>query len=97
MLLLQINRAPASAAAVYLEGEKIAILDLSKDQTYEIDGKYHAVITVKDGAVCVSRSDCPNGDCVRSGKINKKGQSIVCLPNRLTVSVGEEKLDAVIG
>ncbi len=41
----------------------------------------------QDGAVRVSESDCPNQDCVHSGAISRAGQSIVCLPARVAVTL----------
>ena len=37
--------------------------------------------------VCVAESDCPTLDCVRTGVISRAGQSIVCLPGRIVVSL----------
>lgn len=44
-------------------------------------------ITVKDGEVYMSDSTCKNQICVNSGKISKKGESIICLPNKVTVEI----------
>ena len=41
----------------------------------------------ENGAVRVAHSDCPNQDCVRSGAISRAGQSIVCLPARISVTL----------
>ena len=35
----------------------------------------------------VASSDCPNQDCVHSGAISRAGQSIVCLPARVAVTL----------
>lgn len=45
------------------------------------------VVRVKEGAVLVAEADCPNQDCVCQGGISSAGQQIVCLPNKLVVSV----------
>ncbi|WP_440248169.1 NusG domain II-containing protein [Catenibacterium faecis] len=36
---------------------------------------------------------CPDHLCIKQGTINKKGQSIICLPHKLIVEVvsGDEK------
>ena len=44
-------------------------------------------ITVKDGEDYMSDSTCKNQICVNSGKISKKGESIICLPNKVTVEI----------
>ncbi len=60
----------------------------TREETIETDLGYN-VITVKNGNVYVSSADCRDGICERKGKINKVGESIVCLPHRLIVEVVE--------
>lgn len=43
--------------------------------------------------VCVSESDCPTLDCVRTGVISRAGQSIVCLPGRIVVTLEGTQTD----
>ena len=48
----------------------------------------------------VTSSDCPNGDCIRTGIITRSGESIVCLPARTVISLSggaANGVDAVIG
>ena len=54
--------------------------------TYESRG-YTLTVAVENGVVRVSESDCPNQDCVHSGAISRAGQSIVCLPARVAVTL----------
>ena len=55
-----------------------------------------AKITVKDGFVFVSESNCPDKLCERFGKISKSGESIICVPNKLTVKItGSGEVDSV--
>lgn len=53
---------------------------------------YYNVVDIRGGSVTVSEASCANQVCVRHGSISKPGESIVCLPNRLVVSIegGEE-------
>ena len=53
---------------------------------------YYNVISISGGKVSVSEASCKNQVCVRHGSISHSGESIVCLPNRLVVSIdgGEE-------
>lgn len=45
------------------------------------------VIEIKDGCCFISNADCRDGVCQKSGKISRRGESIVCLPHRLIVEV----------
>ena len=44
-------------------------------------------IVIKDGYVYMGDADCKNQVCVKSGKISKKGESILCLPNKTIVTI----------
>lgn len=50
------------------------------------------VIRIGGGEVWVAEADCPDGYCVRQGKVHKRNETIVCLPHRLVIEVtgGEE-------
>ncbi len=44
-------------------------------------------VHIGDGAVWVSDADCPDGLCVRQGKVSRRGQSVICLPHQLVITV----------
>ena len=73
---------------VSIDGESVECCALSAytGGTYESRG-YTLTVTVENGAVRVSESDCPNQDCVHSGAISRAGQSVVCLPARIAVTL----------
>ena len=50
-------------------------------------------------SVRVSSSDCPGQDCVHTGAISRAGQSIVCLPAQVVISLvgAASDVDAVLG
>lgn len=70
------------------------------ERTIQANG-YTLKIILTDKEVWVEESDCPTQDCVHTGHISRSGQSIVCLPARVTVRLvggtGEPDVDAVIG
>ena len=48
---------------------------------------YAGTITVQDGQVFVSGASCPDKLCMAQGHKSHGGETIVCLPNKLVVSV----------
>lgn len=42
---------------------------------------------IEDGAVWVTDADCPDKVCEHSGRIRYEHQSIVCLPNKITITI----------
>lgn len=50
------------------------------------------IVVIKDGRVTMSEASCKNQVCVKHKAINRTGESIICLPNKVIVSiVGKEK------
>ena len=57
---------------------------------------YYNVVVISGGTVSVTEASCKNQVCVKHGVISRPGESIVCLPNRLVVTIeGGGGYDAV--
>lgn len=56
-------------------------------RTLAVPGHENVVLTIGEGEVAFTHSDCPDKICIRTGKLNKSGQSAACLPNRIIVRV----------
>ncbi|STO00460.1 Uncharacterized protein conserved in bacteria [[Eubacterium] infirmum] len=73
---------------VKVNGEIYGKYSLSKDRTITVNRNGHMnKITIKGGKVQVSKSSCKNQICVKQGSISTTHQSIVCIPNRVVVSI----------
>lgn len=74
-------------------------VSLRMDKRINVEGeKGSVVIEVKEGRVRVVESSCFQKICVNTGWINKPGQNIVCLPNKVLITIeGKESptIDAV--
>ena len=44
-------------------------------------------LIIKDGYVYMKSANCKNNLCVHTGKIHKKGESIICLPNKVIAQI----------
>ena len=93
-------RKDGGAVIVEQAGRETARYALSEDRTVRIEGEggYNLPV-IRGGEAWLSEADCPNLLCVKTGKIRYAGQSIVCLPHKLTVRIvgGASALDAVTG
>lgn len=89
----------AAQAEIYLNSERIETIQLSQNRVFTITGQYSNTITVEDGRIAITASDCPGGDCVHSGWVSSSGRSIVCLPNGLEIRVvaKTDDVDFVVG
>lgn len=94
-VILMRPRGRMTSALVYRDGELLCELPLDKDTEYTVEGEYTNVICVRGGAVAITESTCPGGDCMHTGFISDGGRSIVCLPNRVEIILsGESDVDA---
>ena len=80
-------------AQIYHEGVLLKTLPLDTDTSFDVVGKYTNTITVENGKIAITASDCPGEDCVHSGAIHSSGRSLVCLPNELEVRVVNSQCD----
>ena len=86
-------------AEIYLDGTLVRRVSLDTSAEFSVTGDYMNTVTVRDGKIAVTESDCPGGDCVHSGFIGTSGRSVVCLPNRLEIRVVSSAgdVDFVVG
>lgn len=80
----------ALTATVKHRGQVVAQVELSsltEEKTVPIDGAYHLTITLDKTGAAVTESDCPGQDCLHTGRITRAGQSIVCLPEQVIVTL----------
>ncbi len=61
-----------------------AVYPLDADRTVELET---LTVVIEGGSVYVTAPDCPDKVCEHTGRIRHENQSIVCLPNRVTVTI----------
>ena len=49
------------------------------------------VLEIKSGEASVIEADCPDGLCVKQKAISKQGESIICLPHKLVITVESDE------
>lgn len=80
----------ALTATVKHRGQVVARVELSsltEEKAVSIDGAYHLTVTLDRTGAAVTDSDCPGQDCLHTGRITRAGQSIVCLPEQVIVTL----------
>ena len=82
---------PGSHVIVTIDGKEYGRYPLSRDVEIAIvspiDESYTNVLVIKDGRARVERANCPDGICARHRSVRLSGESIVCLPHRLAITV----------
>ena len=78
--------------SVRVDGVETERHPLSENGTYKIesgDGDYN-ILTIEDGSVSVTESNCRNQICVNTGKKTQAGEIIVCLPHKVVIVLESE-------
>lgn len=85
---------------VTVNGKLTNTLPLDKDTTLTIKGSNHGtnILKIKNGIASITDADCPDKLCVKQKAISKEGETLVCLPHKVVVSISSDeknKLDGV--
>ncbi len=84
---------------VRIDGNVVEHFSLKDEVDYKAESSYgYNYIHIKAGQVYISDADCKNKICVDSGMIDKTGQSLICLPHRLSVEIigiNNPEIDAI--
>lgn len=87
-------------AVISRDGGVIAELDLDANGFYTCPEVPDMVFSVENGTVSVIESGCGDKTCMRTGKISKRGEAIICVPNKIIVEIkgnsSESDVDAVL-
>ena len=86
VLFLFLTRERGGYVEVTKDGALIGTYSLAIDRTVSLNGGTN-VLEIEGGVAYLSYAECPDRTCVNTGKIMYNGQSIICLPNQITVKV----------
>lgn len=82
-------RKPAAIVEVSVNGNIIHEFPLNFEEDFTIlsgeNGKNHLVI--RNGCAEITEATCPDKICVNHAPISESGQTIVCLPNKVVVTI----------
>lgn len=86
-------------AVITLENQPVAVLSLApgEDFAYHFsfgpENEHEAIVEVVEGRVRMldlGQDLCPRGICSHTGWISRDYESIVCLPNRIMITIDED-------
>ncbi len=81
---------------IKVDGETVEKISLAGDYLKkQVNG---VTICRENGEIYVKEANCPDKVCVRSGKISKAGEGIICSPNRVAIEIsGKNQINAMTG
>jgi hypothetical protein len=84
--VLSLTKKDGDYVIVRINGNEVAKYSLSQDGEYSLNGGTN-VLRIENGTAYLVSANCPDHLCVKQGKVDQSGETITCLPNRLTVTV----------
>ena len=94
------GRGKGADVVVYTDGQETARYLLSESVSVVLEGYDGGQnrLEISGGEAFLSEADCPDLLCVKQGGINRSGESIICLPHRIVISIeggAEPEADAI--
>lgn len=84
-------RGEGDVVEVTVDGKLYGTYSLSVDVAEDIitgnDASQHNRLVIKNGKAYVESASCPDGICSSHRPIYRDGESIVCLPNKVVITV----------
>ena len=95
-------RPDGDVVTVEVDGKHYGTYELSKDRVVDIVTGEHGGelnrLVIKNGEAYVETATCPDGICSNHRPVSRDGESIVCLPHKVVITVhqaGGEEPDIV--
>ena len=86
LLVMTLNKEEGSVVVVEIDGATVATYSLEENGEYSLNGGTN-VLVIEDGKAYLNYSNCPDHTCEKTGKIQYVGQSIICLPNKVAITI----------
>lgn len=94
---------PSENRLVIRTQSEVLSYPLSSDRTIPVaSGGYTLTVEIRDGHARVRETDCPDRVCLHTGWISRKGETVICAPAAVRLTVTDPKggvgdADSVIG
>ena len=89
LLVMTLTKEEGSVVVVEIDGATVATYSLEENGEYSLNGGTN-VLVIENGKAYLNYSNCPDHTCERTGKIQYVGQSIICLPNKIAITIKGE-------
>lgn len=88
-------RGGGDTVVVTVDGDSYGTYPLAVNTSVDIatEGGHNRLV-IQDGKAYMEYADCPDGICAAHRPISRQGESIVCLPHKVVVTVVTAETDA---
>ena len=86
LLIVYTTKEEGAKVTVEIDGVFTAEYPLDTDGFFSLNNGTN-VLVIEKGEAYLNYSSCPDHTCENTGKIRYVGQTIICLPNRVSITV----------
>ncbi|MBQ9841897.1 MAG: NusG domain II-containing protein [Clostridia bacterium] len=87
-LCLWLIRGEGDTVTVTVDGDTYGVYSLTEEREVEITTPHgRNLLVIRDGRAQVTEANCPDAICANHRPIHRSGESIVCLPHKVVVTV----------
>ena len=94
-LIFKLTMKNGNLVSVSINGEEKYVYSITDNIETDIitgeNGKNINTLVIEDGKAYIKSATCPDKICVGHRPISKDGETIVCLPHKIVISVSDEK------
>ena len=83
---VSLTKSDGATVVLRIDGKEVSRYSLFQDGEFSLNGGTN-VLRIESGTAYLVSANCPDHLCVNQGKIDQTGETITCLPNRLTLTV----------
>ena len=94
LLTIHLTKEEGAVVTVEIDGVAAGEYPLSQNGVFPLNNGTN-VLVIENREAYLNFSSCPDHICEKTGKIRYVGQTIVCLPNRLSVTIKGDSGDGV--
>lgn len=90
------RQSTADYVEIQVDGTITATYPLTENRTETIktNADFINTFTIKNGSVTMMHANCPDKVCLHTPAISKNGESIVCLPHKVVISIHHQSEEA---
>lgn len=85
-----LQKKEGSTLSIFVNNELYGTYSLWEEQEIAVGDTNICII--QNGEVRMISADCPDQICVHSNSISQKGETIICMPNRVVLEITEGKI-----
>ncbi len=96
--IIQLIKYRGNVCIISVNEDEIYRLSLNEDKEIVVQGPIGETrIKIENGSIWIMDAPCPQKICQKMGKINRTGEIIVCVPNKVIIQIESDDEQTIDG